>query len=224
MHKLKMILRQIYFDIFPLYITEFISVKKNSNMYKNKGIIFIHVPKAAGSSISRSVYGRAVSHIKAKDFKKISPQLFDELYTFSMVRNPYSRLYSAYNYLKQGGTNEVPIGKRPTIDSNDLKSFENFVLNWAAKRDMAKEHSILQPQHLYTHDNGKLLLDQVWKLEETNQFIDDMKLRLGDNYSLLSINKSEGDNTSLEKIYSEDMKQIVQRIYSKDFELFDYKT
>ena len=102
----------------------YILIKKQMISHKHK-CIFIHIPKAAGTSIetvflndlkldfedkhalilgkSTNLYlpPRVVSHLTATEMLSqhyISEELFNSYYKFSIVRNPIDRLYSTYKY------------------------------------------------------------------------------------------------------------------------------
>jgi chondroitin 4-sulfotransferase 11 len=64
--------------------------------------IFVHIPKTAGNSINR-VFG--VSWQDHKDlqryFTELGPELFASYFKFAVVRNPWDRLFSDYNYQRK---------------------------------------------------------------------------------------------------------------------------
>ena len=64
----------------------------------NQFMLFIHIPKNAGSSISEVMYGKQIGHKKLRDYQNF--RRFDEYDVVAVVRNPYDRFLSAYNYLK----------------------------------------------------------------------------------------------------------------------------
>ena len=73
-------------------------------------IIFIHIPKTAGSSIEHLLRdegryeldfigvrnGRSTHHYMGIELKMILKDLYPKYYKFSFVRNPYDRLISEY--------------------------------------------------------------------------------------------------------------------------------
>ena len=73
------------------------------------GGIYLHVPKTAGVSVSRALYGRPLRHFRAMDIRRICPGRFNGLLTFGVVRHPIDRLHSAYRFAKAGGTSEMVI-------------------------------------------------------------------------------------------------------------------
>lgn len=64
--------------------------------------IFVHIPKTAGNSINR-VFG--VGWENHKDLQRYhaetQPEAFETYFKFAIVRNPWDRLFSDYNYQKK---------------------------------------------------------------------------------------------------------------------------
>jgi len=106
------ILHHTYYKYFPREWVEKVYLLRRLNVYEEKKILFIHVPKSGGTSVAMAVYGKHVAHIKAVDFKRMYPERFGEYFKFAVVRNPYDRLYSAYKFIINGGTSIVPVQGR----------------------------------------------------------------------------------------------------------------
>jgi hypothetical protein len=64
--------------------------------------IFVHIPKTAGNSVNRC-FGVAWEDHKdlQRYFDEIPRELFDNYFKFAVVRNPWDRLFSDYNYQKK---------------------------------------------------------------------------------------------------------------------------
>lgn len=66
--------------------------------------IFIHVPKTAGVSVAKSLLGKPTVHWSALNCRLIfGKEDFNNYFKFSFVRNPFTRLISAYEFLRNGG-------------------------------------------------------------------------------------------------------------------------
>ena len=69
---------------------------RNLAHYRQCGAVFVHVPKNAGSSISRALYGRSLGHKTAQEMMAYNPKLFQELDSFAVLRDPLERAISAW--------------------------------------------------------------------------------------------------------------------------------
>ena len=99
------------------------------NSFLRNKIIFIHVPKTAGVSIIRSLFGDVTleSHRNFQFYQKIFRKDFENYFTFSFVRNPWDRLYSSYMFLKKGGLN-LHDKNAFLMYLSSFMSFEEFAL------------------------------------------------------------------------------------------------
>jgi Sulfotransferase family len=221
--------------------------------------IFVHIPKAAGQSIetlfledlglnwdtrqelllrkkkSDEPGPHRLAHLKAKDYVGLgyleAPK-YEEFFSFSFVRNPYSRVISLYNYLGYA----------------KIISISAFIKNVLSKK-VKEDHFFFRPQYDYLYsDEGKLLVDFVGKLENISEDIEYVLKKSGiENKNLPHINKSEKNlkrgitslinkpsllkHLQLKRLFSqqkvselsEDQKDGIYHIYTKDFEYFGYE-
>ena len=184
--------------------------------------IFIHIPKAAGVSLSISLFGNlGGGHQTIYSYYKIfSPKEFSEYYKFVIVRNPWDRLVSAYHFLKEGGFNSKD---KDWFEKNlrKFETFEDFIcLGLDQKEIYSFTHFI--PQHHYIYLNGNLLVDTIYKFEKMDNIYIDLNKKLNVNISNIHSNKTQNRNLDYRKYYNKETELIVQRIYSKDISLFNY--
>lgn len=189
--------------------------------WKAAGAIFIHVPKAAGVSVSRALYGRPLGHFRAMDIRRICPVTFDDLLTFGVVRHPVDRLYSAYRFARTGGTGEMGMDNPGLYRSDCFASFDKFVCEWLPEQDISKIDGVFRPQHLYLCDGDAVMVDQVIKLEQIEQGMLELSALLGKKIVLGHHNKSQA---SPFVVKSADTLSIIECLYQKDFEIFSYST
>lgn len=111
--------------------------------------IFIHIPKCAGVSVKKALYGsRPGAHSTLSDYTCIfSLKEICTYFKFTVVRNPWDRLVSAYHFLKKGGMNDAD---REWAQSNisEYEDFESFVVNWLNKDNIWKYYHFY-PQHYF---------------------------------------------------------------------------
>ena len=171
-------------------------------------LLFIHIPKTGGTSITKFL-----NHVGHNDWKRSWPMGHDpyfdmeenniidnNVFTFTMVRNPYTRAYSYY--------------KHYVLQNDDNISFYDFLHRVRIKKNTSKTPMTIYNQSFYTF--GKRPLSRVYKFEKFNQLEEDLevelpKLRVG-KYS-----KEEMIDS-----YTYDIIKLVKHIYFEDFINFSY--
>lgn len=210
--------------------------------------IFVHVPKAAGTSVTNAFseytaycdleiggtgFGENIQpffrnkfglykHIPAKELKNIiGNKDWVKFFTFSIVRHPADRLLSIFNFLKQWeGT---PEDLREKLI--EFQSFDEFVLSEIWKSRPGPDN-IFFPQSYWLTDKSGLLVDYVGKLENLEvslEYIRDaIGLRKAPNFKVTKLNQSKGEKDFTE--ISGEAKLLINEYYSSDFERFSYET
>ncbi|GEA10517.1 sulfotransferase family 2 domain-containing protein [Alteromonas sp. KUL49] len=186
----------------------------------NQKIIFIHIPKAAGISIVKALYDRTQScHAAAVHYREENPKLFDSATKITLVRNPYSRLISAYNYLQDGGRCEIDEVWRERYIA-PYKSINHFVQHGLEKaiQDNA-EHFI--PQYQFIYDKDELLVDHIGRVEEINEFESFVKTIVDRPFNITKNNASKGD-ASIDVLTKASI-EVINKLYGQDFEKLNYQ-
>lgn len=186
-------------------------MKKIKNAKKKP--IFIHIPKAGGTSIRAIVkkYNDELPRCLHKKVKYYPKEYRDSCFVFSFVRNPYDRLLSAHKYLTGGfgNLNDKKFGK--TISSN----FKYFVKN--------QLKNSMDWLHLYTMtDFLNDDLDFIGKMENIQQDFNTICDKIGiPRQELPHTNKSKHKHYT--EYYDDETREIVSEIYAEDIEKFGYK-
>ena len=191
--------------------------------HKHK-LVFIHVPKNAGTSITKQLDLENAGHYH---WSHELPR--DGYRSLSIVRNPWDRVVSCYEYARMeesfwhsaiGPSRE---GKHLDYDLLKNMSFENCV-KLLAQNSKALRHQGWIPQWWWICDNDKnLKVDHVIKMEsidlDLNILFENLEIP---NIELKKINPSPINGT-YQSYYNEQTKQIVGQLYKDDIDLFDYK-
>ena len=206
--------------------------------YRDKLILFSHIPKCAGQSVEnyckkigmkiafldnqfnkssslswcinspQHITGFALSRLFTNDF-------FD--FSFAVVRNPIDRLRSAFKFQKY---KERKIKKNLTL-SNFIRSDLELSSRYIGYFD---NHFLPQVDLLMNKNSYK-----IFKLEEglleVKKYIDDIFLTSNLNINMEHINSSKFDPNFIdEDNYIDDLSfEIIYSVYKKDFESFGYK-
>lgn len=188
--------------------------------YKSK-TIFIHIPKTAGVSLAKAIYGD-VTHEGHRSlyFNSIALNIKNEVYfSFSFVRNPFDRLYSAYKFLKKGGLNHHDKLAFQTHLS-EFKDFEDFILKGLNKK-LIYQITHFIPQHEYLCDSkGNILVDFIGRFECLANDILLLSKRLKKDINLSHHNFNS--KLDYKEVYTDEMIYKVQQIYQKDIDIFKY--
>lgn len=122
--------------------------------YRRAGVVFIHVPKAAGSSIATALYGRRLGHHPARKLMAEDPEGWAALEKFSVLREPVARFLSAYVFALAGGTQEGAIRWRPEYEEPRLRDVNAFVLDYLARGGLYDKDLVFWPQSYFVRDSG----------------------------------------------------------------------
>jgi len=188
--------------------------------YKSK-TIFIHIPKTAGVSLLKAIYGNVtLSGHRSFYFNSIALDIKNEKYfSFAFVRNPFDRLYSAYLFLKKGGMNHYD-NLAFTTHLSKFKDFEDFVLNGLDKK-LLFQITHLIPQHEYLCDKkGSILVDFIGRFENLEDDVKLLSKRLKKDIKLSHYNYNKKKDYI--EVYTEVMIEKVYQIYQKDIDIFEY--
>ncbi len=204
-------------------------LEKVPDHFLNTNSLFIHVPKAAGISIVKSLYDLSDSnHDRWIDCYRRNRFFYENSYKFSFVRDPGDRLISAYNYLSNGGRRNSDIYWHDKYLKKAV-DIEDFILNGYLDVAIRGGAEHFTPQWEYILDKkGVLKVDFVGRFETIDSdFLHVSNNVLGYPMHLPKLNASVkiSDKTSaVNNICDLSNRAIlkIKNIYSKDYRSFDY--
>ncbi len=202
------------------------SYQKHLQINYGKKFFFIHMPKCGGTSIDESeLFDKnkypARGHAGYYKFRSHLSEDFKEYKCFTLVRNPWDRLSSAFYYLSEGGAgNPVDLKlKSDYLDvfDNDLKPFlDDFI------KQPEKYLSILhmKPMHNFFNPSRCGIKYFIQKLEAIGdtQGLHDF---LGVDFVLP--HKRKRNSYKKEKVFTKELFEAVRNIYIEDVNLFSYQ-
>ena len=195
--------------------------------------IFIHIPKCAGQSVEETFlndigldwykhrhllgcfkkpstwsnnFPDRLAHLTAYeyfDLDFINKETFCQFYKFSIVRDPFDRVVSAWKDLTK------------SIDYNK-KNINFFILNILPNYISEKNYFFRSQKYfLCDPDTDKILVDNIIKFNELKSGWEKVKKATGIKLNLTYRNKSKDIKINV----SENSKQFVKELYKEDYYL-----
>lgn len=173
-------------------------------------ILFVHIPKTAGSSISKVLkdnnldnWNRAwPRHHDPYSYLKDANKIDENVFSFSVVRNPYTRTYSCYKQFNK-------------VNKTDI-SFIEYLENIKQNKISPISPLLHLPQSFYVMDGDKVQVDKIYRFENLKELEDDLGWTLGfyniGNYMVESYIED----------YTEKAVDMTQDFYGSDFINFGY--
>lgn len=199
-------------------------------------VVFLHVAKTAGTAIenyfmpqqrdpavaNRDILfgldkelGIDLQHATLATVRQLtSREIFEGYYKFSIVRNPFQRLVSAYNY-------------RIKSYLPRFGSFEAFIrhLPEGIGEARARRGDHITPQVRHTHEDGRQAVDLIGRFEQLDTAMIVLAKRLGLSEPISLAGKPPPNlhpqKASMDS-YNDDLIAIIQNVYREDFDLLGY--
>lgn len=191
--------------------------------YSGAGLVFVHIPKAAGISISRALYGAGVGHYSVNYLVNNLSKAALNLPFFTVVRDPYERLKSAYEFTLHGGTAGF-VSNSSAYAEHMSRGFDQFVCDWLVKQNIEALDFVFQPQMRFLQGNETDQLhnelQHIGKLEQLHETESWISSQLGEPFKMDVLNKSNRKNDS--QIRSNETENIVKEIYALDYSVLGY--
>ena len=193
--------------------------------YKNKNLLFIHIPRTGGTLIENQIkkicYESLFStfpdsgnvnlqHLFYTTLYKFKNKLninFDDIKIFSVVRNPYDRIISDLFWFR--------------LIKKDFTAGQvyNVIKNNYLDRDYLDNHN--KPQYKFiTDENSELIKNiKIFNTETLNESNDELSKFLGFNINI----EQKGVNKDYSRYLNKKSISLINNFYKKDFELLNYK-
>lgn len=189
----------------------------------NPKVVFVHIPKTAGTSIHRAIGGNPIDkkmrmkkHYSASEIcELIGKKGWEQAFKFAFVRNPWDRLLSQYRFrLRKGRIKEEKFRK-----SFKLWVYQELVMG----RDALRNRPNLRPQVDWLKGpTGKIELDFVGRFESLGTDFLSVKQHLGLEGGLPHLEK--GEEIDYQTVYDQETATWVADYYSADIAEWGYQT
>lgn len=194
------------------------------DLYRQSGVVFVHVPRSAGTSVSVSLYSGMIGHNGLAEIETLAPPDILALPRFAVVRNPWDRAVSAWSLARAGrgtGDNAVTVRGAEQYCIPAFETFERFVLDWLEPRDLGRLDPIFQRQARFLRGTDQHLhYDHLGRFEALGETEAWLSQTLERNIVFPRTNgASPGEYRAH---YTPALRDAIARIYAPDVELLGY--
>lgn len=202
-----------------------LAMRRRRFFYKRAGVCFIHIPKAAGSSISSALYGRRLGHVRYQELQCYAPEVLAIMPVFSVIRDPASRVVSAYRYVKSVGTNEGGLYDRSVYHEAIFDTFESFFFEWLPYVRLHEQDYLFQTQESFLKNTSGIVDAENIRLFTLEGGMSKMSAFVS-KYTRAEIarrntNRSPANSEEVKGIIaSKEGQRVMRRCYGDDIDLY----
>lgn len=113
---------------------------------RRRNLIFLHVPRTGGTSISHALYGsHRIEHYSARCLRAMAPQFWNATQSFAVLRDPLDRFASSYAFVRGGGTQSCRLSEVFREQTASIRSVDDY-LSFLEDRPPMQLDFVMRPQ------------------------------------------------------------------------------
>lgn len=199
-------------------------------------IIFIHIPKNAGTSIRQALQLNEKGcyefngHPPQDYYKKNHPREWKEYFKFAVIRNPWDRFWDSYKYAI---ANDSYWRRRVGLPHQDRETLLNVPFLTLCKEFHKFKDKLIHPcwkpqsYWLFDWETGELVVDIILRMETIDQTFPQLAVQMG--WGDINLERVNTDESGIEGSYKDAFKgdqeaiEAVEEIMSPDTKQFLYE-
>ena len=196
----------------------------------NGKLLMVHIPKCAGITMNLIIgldnplyFGNKYGHHYSTHIKGELGVGYNKLTTFSVIRNPWDKLWSSYNFMKNGS-------KFMRATNSKIRGFEEFLYWIYNENKYLKSISKQNGDNLYFHKqknwlfdrDGKQIVDIIGKFEDLTSLVNQLPID-GLSDKLKNTHSNQTKKVNYKEVYNDNMIDMVSEMYNEDIKLGDYE-
>ena len=182
----------------------------------NGPFIFIHINKTAGTSIGKAIGLPVKHHLTATEIiARIGLDKWNTAYKFTVVRNPWDKVVSHYEYRRKKNKTEIA--------SRNIPFSEWVKMTYGEDKNTFYYNNprSFQPQADWLKDSqGIISMDYVIRFESINEDFNHVKSVIGLDAALPHLNASA--RAGYQSYYDDETRDIVAHWFREDIDEFGY--
>ena len=133
-----------------------------------RNLIFVHVPRVAGTSIMHALYGPGcIHHYSMRYYHAVDPAFARQAASFAVLRDPIERFVSAYAFVRAGGTQTSRLSDAFVRQTTHIASVDDYLCFLEERRPLDLDF-VMRPQSWFVCDpaTGAPLVKDLFLLSE----------------------------------------------------------
>jgi hypothetical protein len=187
---------------------------------RQSGILFIHIPKNAGTSISHALYGREIGHHPIAWYRDRFPHSLAGIPSFALIRDPVSRFVSAFLFLKDGGMNreDAAFAREKLAAFGDPLALAEACTQPDVWRNLQARHHHFKTQCSFVVWRGRTAVDFLLRFEDLPACLE--KLPLPKN-QLAGLERRNPTRSFTVPDDARKLRELLRKICPEDFALWE---
>jgi hypothetical protein len=199
------------------------------------GFWFVDIPRTSSSSIKSELgkkygiaYGKSnifeqkysnqqifPDHLPAREMRKIlGAERWENLFTFTLVRNPWDRILSLYNYRLK--VDSIPKSMSFPDYVGELRRMDDKYFKYWGYRYSSYEYTIAE--------DGQKLISFIGKFENRQQDLAFIANKIKCNaLGNVFVQKASPEGEHYSTCYNHKTRSIIEQVFRKDIEYFEYE-
>ena len=191
-------------------------LRRRLRKIRDAGVLFVHIPKNAGISISTELYGEPLFHPTIRYYKRVAADIVRDMPSFAVWRDPVERFVSAYRFGRNGGAPGARLARafRPVYGA--FQSLEDALDHVEQAPSLYQTDHIFRPQFWYVADAaGRIAVDQLCLIEDLDALIEASRLPGMAKITHANMSPSKGETITAEQTTR------LRRLYAIDFAIYE---
>lgn len=183
-----------------------------------RNLIFVHVPRVAGTSIARALYGpKTTRHHSMRYFQALDPAFAQGAQSFALLRDPFDRFVSSYAFVRSRGTESCRLADVFVADTAHVATVDDY-LSYLELRDDLSLDFVMRRQSWFVSDlkSGAPLVKNLFLYGEDAA---PMAAFLRP-YGVGELPRLNGSNRA-PLVLSRRQRSRIEKIYANDFALIE---
>jgi len=182
-------------------------------------ILFVHIPKNAGTSISHALYGKEIGHHPISWYRERFPHTMTQLPSFAIIRDPVTRFLSAFLFLKNGGMNEddARFAREKLGPFQDPLQLADACLDPEFWRDLQTRHHHFKSQSSFVIWRGRRAVDFLLRFENLPVCLEQLPLPPA---WLTGLERRNPTRHAAKPKHDPNLRILIEKLYPGDFTLW----